>query len=193
VKVGVIVLAAGGSSRLGHPKQLVRYRGETLIRRAARTALESSCDQVVVVIGSSSEQMRRELDGLPVRLVENQDWQSGMSSSIRAGLEELRSDDPDGVVIMLCDQPLVTADLLNNLIRTHRETGKPIVASSYAGARGVPAFFSKELITDLASLTADEGARRIISKHPELVATITFAQGEFDIDTPADHERLTLP
>jgi molybdenum cofactor cytidylyltransferase len=189
--IGVIILAAGGSSRLGQPKQLLRDGGESLVRRVAKTALESDCDRVVIVIGSYAEQVRRELDDLPVSIIENQDWQSGMSSSIRAGVEELLRDDLDGVVIMLCDQPLVTPELINNLLRTHREIGRPIVASTYSGTRGVPAFFSKELLTELASLIADEGARRIISKHPELVATITFAQGEIDIDTRQDHERLT--
>src|SRR5688572_11780814 len=109
MKVGVILLAAGASSRMGSPKQLLRYRGQTLIRRAAEAAIASICDRVAVVIGSNASQMRRELDDLPVSVVENQNWQTGMSSSIRAGLDDLRQYDPDGVLIMLCDQPFVTA------------------------------------------------------------------------------------
>ena len=189
MKVGVIVLAAGGSSRMSSPKQLMRYRGETLIRRAAQTAVESNCAQVAVVIGSNAPQMRCELDDLPVSVVENQNCQTGMSSSIRAGLDDLRRHDLDGIVIMLCDQPFVTAGILNHLISTHRQTGKPIVASSYETTQGVPAFFSGELFTAVTSLSADEGARRIIAKHPELVATINFPEGAIDIDTPDDHKR----
>ena len=184
--IGAIVLAAGGSSRLGSPKQLLTFREETLIRHAAKAALQSVCDRVVVVVGNQAEQMRRELDDLAVSVVENQNWQSGISSSIRAGLEEMLTSDCDGVVIMLCDQPFVTADVLNELISTHRTTGHTIVASTYGTTRGVPAFFAAELFTELASLTADEGARRIIAAHSEEVATVEFPQGSIDIDTPSD-------
>jgi len=171
---------------MGSPKQLLRYRGETLIHRAAQTAVASSCNRVVVVIGSNAPQMRRELEDLPVSVVENQNWQTGMSSSIRAGLDDLRQHDLDGILIMLCDQPFVTAGILNDLITTHRQTGKPIVASSYDTIQGVPAFFSRELLPELTALSADEGARRLIAKHPDLVATINFPQGAIDIDTPGD-------
>src|ERR1041384_940582 len=126
MKIGIIVLAAGASSRMGSPKQLLPFRGQTLIRRAAEAALASSCDRVAVVIGSHASQMRRELEDLPVSVVENQNWQTGMSSSIRAGLDDLHVDDLDGALIMLCDQPFVTADILNNLVATHHKTGKPI-------------------------------------------------------------------
>lgn len=192
--IGVIILAAGGSSRMGKPKQLLPYRDETLIRRAARVALGSICNRVAVVIGSHAEEIRRELEDLPLTLVENRRWQSGMSSSIRAGLEEMTStDDPDGVVIMLCDQPFVTAEVLNSLVTAHHETHKAIVASTYGTTTGVPAFFSRKLFPALMSLSADEGARRIIAAHPEDVATVTFAEGAIDIDTPADHQQLHKP
>ena len=92
---------------------------------------------------------------------------------------------------MLCDQPFATAEVLNELINTQRATGKPIVASTYGTTRGVPALFTHQLFSELMSLTADEGARRIISAHPENVATISFTQGAIDIDTPLDHQRLT--
>ena len=180
--IGAIVLAAGGSSRLGAPKQLLEFHGETLVRRAAKAALESVCDRVVVVVGS--HEMRHEIDDLPVSIVENKNWKSGISSSIRAGLEQISSQ--DGVVITLCDQPFMTAAVLNELISTHRQTGRAIVASTYGTTRGVPAFFAPELFNELASLTKDEGARRIIASHPEKVATVEFPQGAIDIDTPQD-------
>ena len=96
--IGAIVLAAGGSSRLGTPKQLLTFRGETLVRRAAMAALESVCDRVVVVVGSHAQQMHRELGDLPLSVVENKNWQSGISSSIRVGLEQISP--PDGVVAL---------------------------------------------------------------------------------------------
>ena len=186
--IGAIVLAAGGSSRLGTPKQLVTFRGESLVRRAAKAALESVCDRVVVVVGNRAQQVREEIGDLPVSVVENENWQSGISSSIRAGLEQLSSR--DGVVITLCDQPFMTAAVLNDLISTHRKTGRAIVASTYGTTRGVPAFFAPELFIELASLTKDEGARRIIASHPEKIATVEFPQGAIDIDTPQDRAQL---
>jgi len=192
MRVGVIVLAAGGSARMGSPKQLLSYRGQTLLRRAAETALGSIGERVVVVIGSHAQRMREELDGLPVSVVENRDWRTGMSSSIRAGLEELASIDPDGVVLMLCDQPFVTVELIDSLVVTQRQTGKLIVASSYEDVRGVPAFFSRELFPELMSLTADEGARRLIQNHPALVASINFPEASIDIDTPPKYQQLTM-
>ena len=186
--IGVIVLAAGGSSRMGTPKQLLTFDGETLIRRAAKAALESVCDRVVVVVGSHAQEIGRELDDLPVSIVENQNWQNGMSSSVRAGLAETAH--ADGVIIMLCDQPFVTPRVLNELVSTHCKTRKPIVASTYGTTRGVPAFFNRELFSELKSLSPDEGARRIIAAHPDRVATITFPQGAVDVDTPQDHKQL---
>ncbi|HET6976466.1 MAG TPA: nucleotidyltransferase family protein [Pyrinomonadaceae bacterium] len=188
MSVGLIILAAGGSTRLGSPKQLLPFGGQTLIRRAAATAVASNCDQVVVVIGNQPQEMRRELEGMPVSIVENSDWESGMSTSIRIGLAEV--SDNDATLIMLCDQPFVTAAVLDNLIETYHKTGMPIVASDYGPIRGVPALFAKELYPELSSLAADEGARRIIARHPELVATIAFADGVIDVDTAEDHRRL---
>lgn len=175
---------------MGSPKQLLHYRGESLVRRAVKTAVESMCDRVVVVIGNDAQRVRHELDALPVSAIENHNWRAGMSSSVRAGMEELAKDDLDAVILMLCDQPFVTAGVLNNLVATHLRTGKPIVASSYEGAQGAPAFFSRELFDQLNSLTSDEGARRIILKYPQSVATVVFPEGAFDVDTPHQYELI---
>src|SRR3712207_1985777 len=128
-----IVLAAGASSRMGSPKQTLSYRGESLLRRAAHAALCAGCRPVVVVTGAHAELSRRELDGLDVREVLNTRWETGMASSIRAGVEGLMSADPDAsaAVLLLCDQPHVTADIISDLVAAHRSTGKPVVASTY--------------------------------------------------------------
>lgn len=172
---------------MGRPKQLLRYQGESLIRRAADAAVDSLCHHVVVVVGNEAQRMRAELAGLPVAVIENANWNAGMSSSIRAGMEELLNEDLDAVVLTLCDQPYVTAEILNDLIFTHFKTGAPIVASSYEAIQGAPAFFTRELFPELTALTADEGARLVILKHPHSVATITFPQGAFDVDTPEEY------
>ena len=191
MKIGVIILAAGESSRMGQPKQLLRYGGQSLLRHAAETAIESLWNRTVVVIGNEARRMKTELAGLPVSIVENENWRAGMSSSIRAGMAELAPDDPDAVIVMLCDQPLLTAEILNDLIFTHIKSGEPIVASTYGGIQGAPALFTREIFPDLTSLTGDEGARRVILNHPDSVATIAFPQGAFDVDTPREYELIT--
>jgi molybdenum cofactor cytidylyltransferase len=191
-KIGVVILAAGASVRMGRPKQLLLYRGKTLIRRAAEAALASACHPVVVVIGAHAGPLKEELDGLPVLTADNRRWGEGMSSSIRSGLGALVAADPEleGAVIMLCDQPFVDAGVINRLADARRETGKNIVASEYGGARGVPVFFGRELFAELAGLDAAEGARRVIENHPHEVATISLPEAAVDIDTPYDYALL---
>jgi molybdenum cofactor cytidylyltransferase len=191
-KIGAAILAAGASVRMGRPKQLLLYRGKTLIRRAAEAALASVCHPVVVVIGAHAGPVKEELEGLPVLTVDNHQWGKGMGTSIRSGLGALVAADPklEGAVIMLCDQPFVDAGVVNRLADARRETGKNIVASEYRGARGVPALFSRELFAEIAGLDAAEGARRIIGNHPHDVATVSFPGAAVDIDTPYDYALL---
>jgi molybdenum cofactor cytidylyltransferase len=191
--IGIVVLAAGASKRLGTPKQLLHYEGQTLLRRAAETALATACGPVVVVLGAHAQPLVLELQGLPVRIVKNPDWEQGMRSSIRPGMEALLGADEEalaGVIFMLCDQPLVTVRVLEALIQTHAETGKGIVACAYGGTWGVPALFSKTLFWDLATLGSGEGAKQVLANHPEEVATICFPEGALDVDTPQDYARL---
>lgn len=192
--VGLILLAAGGSSRLGHPKQLLLYQGRTLLRHAAETALLSVCRPVVVVLGAHPELLRPELSGLDVLAVKNPFWEAGMGSSIRTGLAALDAASPElaGIVLMLCDQPLVTADALNALVQAAAENGSPLVVSEYAGTRGVPAFFSRALFPELRALGDSQGAKPIIARHASKTITLPLPAGIWDVDTEADYERLRL-
>ena len=143
---GCILLAGGGSKRLGRPKQLLRFEGQTLIRRAACLALEAGYSPVVAVLGSHAEQIAPELEDLEAQVALNADWQAGMSSSLAAGLARVVSMDPDvsHTLVMVCDQIHVTAETLREL--RYRSAFKPsnIVASKYAGVVGVPAIFPKD-------------------------------------------------
>lgn len=195
-EVGLILLAAGGSSRLGHPKQLLPYRGRTLLRHAAQTALVSLCRPVVVVLGAQADRLRPELAGLEVLAAENHGWEAGMGSSIRAGLAALETAAPDliGVVLMLCDQPLIPPDALDSLVRSHAETGRPLVASEYGGTRGVPAFFSRALFPELRALADAQGAKPVLARHASETITLPLPAGVWDVDTAADYEHLrSLP
>jgi len=190
--IGLIILAAGASTRMGTPKQLLTHRGQTLVRRAADAALASVCRPVVVVLGAYANQVSVELRELPVRVTMNQRWNEGMSSSIQNGLKTLRDESPEasGVVIMLCDQPFVSAAIINQLVEAHRQTGNSIVASAYGKTRGVPVLFGRKLFAELVALKAGEGARQLIANQASKVVTIYFPQGAFDVDTPLDYERL---
>ena len=190
--VGLILLAAGGSTRLGHPKQLLPYRGRTLLRHAAETALASLCRPITVVLGAEADRLRPELVGLEVILAENTGWAQGMGSSIRAGLTALETAAPGlaGVVMMLCDQPLITSGALNTLVQTYRDTGHSLVASEYDGTRGVPAFFSRALFPELSALSKAQGAKQIIARHAVATIALPLPTGIWDIDTAADYERL---
>ena len=190
--VGLILLAAGGSSRLGHPKQLLPYRGRTLLRHAADTALASVCRPVIVVLGSQPDRLRPELAGLDIRIADNPTWEQGMGSSIRAGLDALGASAPDvaGVLLMLCDQPLITPASLDALVQSHLDTGSPLVASEYGGTRGVPAFFSRALFPELRALKDAQGAKAVITRHEAEAVALPLPAGVLDVDTAEDYERL---
>ena len=190
--VGLILLAAGGSSRLGHPKQLLPYQGRTLLRHAAETALLSACRPVVVVLGTHPDRLRPELAGLDVLAAENPAWETGLGSSLRVGLTALETSAPDlrGVVLMLCDQPLVSAAALDALAQRHAETGCPLVASGYGGTRGVPAFLSRALFPELRALPDAQGAKPILARHAAETLVLPLPEGMWDVDTAADYERL---
>jgi molybdenum cofactor cytidylyltransferase len=190
-KTGIVVLAAGGSSRLGSPKQLLSYNGKTLLRHAVDEATDSDADFVVVVLGANAESCLNEIGAGRASVVENKEWQEGMAGSLKAGLRALLEQQPsiEGVIFMVCDQPFVSSHVLNNLISTHKETGKPVVASNYGEAIGVPAFFHHSFFEELMQLKGDEGARKIIQQHKDESATISFPQGGIDIDRREDYER----
>ncbi|HEY9402659.1 MAG TPA: nucleotidyltransferase family protein [Pyrinomonadaceae bacterium] len=190
--VGAIVLAAGSSSRMGCPKQTLQYRGESLLRRAALAALGAECRPVIVVTGANAELSRRELDGLDVREVLNALWETGMASSVRAGVEGLVNADADvdAAVLLLCDQPHVTADIISGLIAAHRANGRIVVASTYGGSFGVPALFGRSLFDELARLEGTAGAKQVIKRHASEAHFLPFPCGEVDVDTPDDFSRL---
>jgi molybdenum cofactor cytidylyltransferase len=188
--VGAVVLAAGSSSRMGSPKQTLQYRGKSLLRRAALAALGAGCRPVIVVTGANAELSRRELDGLDVREVFNPHWETGMASSIRGGVEGLISADTDAAVLLLCDQPHVTIDVISGLVAAHRATGRSIVASTYGGSFGVPALFSRTLFAELTQLAGMSGAKEVIKRHASEAHFLSFPCGEVDVDTPDDFSRL---
>ncbi|HIK14656.1 MAG TPA: nucleotidyltransferase family protein [Leptolyngbyaceae cyanobacterium M33_DOE_097] len=191
-RIGILILAAGASTRLGQPKQLLNYRGKPLIRDMAEVAIKSGCQPVGVVVGAYSEIITSHLDDLGIHIIYNEQWITGMASSIRCGLERMVTITPelDAIVLMVCDQPFVSADLIRQLIRQHHAKNCAIVASEYADILGVPALFHQTLFPELASLQGDVGAKSIICQHRFQADSISFAEGAIDLDCPQDLKRL---
>jgi molybdenum cofactor cytidylyltransferase len=186
--VAAVILAAGGSSRFGRPKQLVGFRGETFLDRVVRMATDAGCVPVVVVVGASGDAMRHELRETSAVFAENQEWELGLGTSIRRGVEYLAglAAVPEAVVLLTCDQVLVEARTITALIGEHEKSGKPIVASRYANTLGVPALFHRSCFGELLALSGDSGAKSVIAQRPDDVSTIAFEGGALDIDAPAD-------
>ncbi|MEO6806591.1 MAG: nucleotidyltransferase family protein [Edaphobacter sp.] len=182
MRIGAVVLAAGASKRLGEPKQLVRLGEETLLERAVRVAWEAGCSPVIVVVGADhTNVLARSVLGDAVTVINDQ-WEEGMASSIRLGVRALgiAAQDAEGLVLMTCDQPAVTAKHLSRLMQSAEVT-----ASRYAGRSGVPAFFPAEYFDQLMRLEGDAGARELLAeaRYEEL------QNGELDVDTLADLAR----
>ena len=190
--VGIIILAAGSSSRFGHPKQLLQFEEKTLLRRTIESAQKSDCFPLVVVLGAYFEQIENEIIDFDCAIVFNADWQTGMSSSIKIGVEKMLELAPDisAVVIALCDQPFVKSEHFNKLVEKFLETKKPIIASFYNETFGVPALFAKEMFSELSKLEGDKGAKEFIRKNLDLVEKIYLPEAEIDIDTKEDFEKL---
>jgi molybdenum cofactor cytidylyltransferase len=174
--IGAVILAAGASTRMGMPKQLLQFDGETMLRRAASAALEAECGPVVIVTGANAAASRKALRGFDVREAENPQWESGISSSLRVGIEAVVTANPEAiaVVLMLCDQPFVTREIIARLVAAHIETGRSIVASHYGESYGVPALFEKAHFAELTTLKGAAGAKQVIQKHLPEVHLLSF-------------------
>ena len=192
LSIGAIVLAAGGSSRLGTPKQFVEFEGKTLLRRVVESVVHSAFDPVVIVCGNEIERVSDEVRGLDVIVCANPEWSSGMSSSIRAGLVRLLEVLPtiDAALITLCDQPFVEDRSFERLSSAFVSNDKEMAASEYDGIIGVPAIFSRRMFDDLRSLEGDRGARDLLRAPGASLVTVKTEEAAIDIDTAEDVSRL---
>jgi molybdenum cofactor cytidylyltransferase len=190
----LIILAAGASTRMGRPKLLLPYGSRTFVRHAAEIAAASVCRPILIVLGAYVSQLQSEINNLPVRSVINERWADGMGSSIQAGVGILqtcdRAESIEALVLMLCDQPYVTAAVINDLVMAYHLNGKGIIASEYDGTLGVPALFGREYFAELATLRGAVGAKHIIAAHASDVVPVPFPREMIDIDTPEDYRKL---
>lgn len=188
----LILLAAGESKRMGKPKQLLPYRDSSLIRHAVTEGLKSNCHPVVVVLGANCDRITSELAAFPIETTYNSSWQQGMSSSIAEGINWLLNAEInfEAVVIALADQPLVTSENYNSLVKRYRSHSVKAVASEYSNTLGVPALFSRDLVPQLLNMHQQGGAKKLLIKYSDRSLNLTLPQAALDIDTPEDYQKL---
>ena len=192
------MLAAGEGSRMGSqmgshmgtPKQLLDMGGKPMVRHVVDQAMRSACFPLVVVVGANPDAVRAALDGSGAAIVENPRWKQGMGTSIQAGLRILDARGVDGVILMLADQPLITATILNRLVELHEQSEQPIVTAEYADTVGVPVLFDRTYFPQLYALEPDKGCKGIILKYRSYTAALDCPEAGFDVDTPEDYSRV---
>ncbi len=188
----ILILAAGKSSRLGRPKQLLPYQGKTLLSHVVSEALKASLHPVIVVTGAYHSEIEASLLGQSVVPTYNVHWESGMGSGIVIGLQQALSIEPElqAVVVAVCDQPYISEALFQSLLVKWVDSRKGLIACAYSGTMGTPVLFGRRYFKDLSVLSGDAGARQLLKRYPDDVATVPFPQGNVDIDTEDDFKSL---
>jgi molybdenum cofactor cytidylyltransferase len=185
-----VILAAGKSTRLGRPKQLLELGGEPVLLHTVRNATSSHLDQVVLVLGDSASEIADAIGEQGQGLAFNPDYELGQSTSLKLGLSRI-DPEAEAVMFLLGDQPQVSAEIINAVISHFRKTGGSIVMPSYHGTQSNPVLFSRELFPELAKVTGDQGARSVVRAHfSEVHAVEIDADPPLDVDTEKDYERL---
>ncbi len=197
IPVPAILLAAGASTRLGQPKQLLRlpaFGSETLLDRAVALARAAGAAPIFVVLGAHAEKIHLECELLDCIVMHNEAWTEGMASSLRVGIAAVLENAPaaTGALVLVCDQPGLSEEHLRSLLAAHQADADRIVASRYAGRTGVPAVFPRALFASLLELRGDQGARALLQQAGTAVHAINFPGGELDLDLPDDVERLQV-
>jgi molybdenum cofactor cytidylyltransferase len=195
MQTGIIILAAGNSSRLGQPKQLLKHHGKTLLQHVFEEAVAAAFAPIVIVFGSNADYIKANTNLATAEIVINENWQMGLATSIVVGMQIIVEQQdaekkPSAMVITVCDQPFVSAKLLTQLVQMKSKTGSGIVASSYAGTLGTPVLFDQKYYDTLLKLQGDEGAKKLLTLHQADVSFVPFEHGHIDIDTEQDYLNL---
>lgn len=185
--LSAIILAAGASTRLGQPKQLLKSNEVPLLLKTVQAAHDAQIENIVVVLGFNYKAHKEIIQQFNVEIVEHAEWVKGMGSSLKAGLTHLlRNNNPSAVIITVCDQPFILGKHLSKLVKNHQETSSAIVASRYNNTLGVPALFDHTFFNELLNVEDNQGAKAVIQKHLNQVAFVDWPEGAIDIDTPDD-------
>ncbi len=192
--IAVLIMAAGQSSRMNGIKQLLPWKGTTLLQHTINTILDIQKDKVFVVLGANANIIEEALtlSSQPITCITNETWQNGLGSSIARGVAHIlkQEQDIDGILICLADQPLLTSSYYKELIRVFTSNEVPIVATRYPNKSGVPAIFKTEIAQELIHLKEDHGARYMMSKYKETLLALDAGDQIVDIDTPETYKRI---
>lgn len=188
----VVIIAAGESKRLGSPKQLLLLNKDTMLNRLIKMVQKAIDFPIYLVLGANAEKIKAQLPITNLNIVENNEWQEGMGSSIRIGVQAVidSANKHDGVLILVCDQPHLSETAIKDLISLQDNKKSAITASFYANVAGTPALFHQSVFSDLLALKGDQGAKRIIQERDQELAKLQFEKGVLDIDTPEDYQQL---
>jgi molybdenum cofactor cytidylyltransferase len=194
--IATLILAAGESSRMGTPKQLLKWKDSTILETVITNVLKSKSAHNLVILGAHYDAIQSKIENYNIETLYNEHWKKGLGNSLAFGIKQLQKNyQVDGVLIVLADQPLIDSDYLNTLINTFEVGKKQIIASDYgpdtSGEKlGVPALFDICYFEELSKLDNDRGAKKTIMEHIENVITVNASQLISDIDTMEDYERL---
>jgi CTP:molybdopterin cytidylyltransferase MocA len=191
-KTAIVILAAGNSSRLGRPKQLLPFEGKTLVGHITEEALAAALGPVIVVTGAFAEATGAAIAGKSVETVYNPLWEEGIASSIVAGLSRLLELCPAirAIIFSVCDQPFLSAAVFRELVHRRGQSEKGIIACFYRDTVGTPVLFSYSYFQALMSLNGNEGAKRLLLQYKADLAVVSFPKGDIDIDRPEDLDQL---
>ncbi len=190
-RTAILILAAGKSSRMGKPKQLLNIGSETLIEHAIKQALQSDATAVLCILGAHADEIKSSISHhSKCEFVVNKDWESGLSSSLKCGIHWAQMNNYEAAVVMLADQPLVDNLFLNEIFQLADKHPESLIASNYGKKRGVPAFFPKSYFNQLVKLQGDTGAGILLNNPDEHVITVEAENLLIDLDTPEDYARF---
>jgi molybdenum cofactor cytidylyltransferase len=192
-KIAVVILAAGASRRMGQPKQLLKWGGDTLITHTIKTALKLNSDTINVVLGANFQIIKKTIHHFPITILNNENWEQGLGTSIAYASKYIQEQKLklDAVLFILADQPFITSDYLNELISSFSPHRKQIIASSYKNRKfGVPAIFDAYYLNQLLKLNDDFGARHILKENESFVKALKPPVKNVDLDFKEDYERL---
>jgi molybdenum cofactor cytidylyltransferase len=187
----IIILAAGASSRMQQPKQLLPFGNEFLLTHTIKEAQKSTLP-VIVVLGANANEIEQKIKNLEVEIVVNNNWEKGLSSSIKAGLQKAIDNfaEMNNCILAVCDQPYISSLLFLELLDEKDRSGKNIVASAYSDTLGTPSLFDKKYFPELLQMEGDHGAKTLLKKYASEVASVKFEKGRFDVDTQKDYEEF---